>query len=60
VYDHTSILKLIEWRFGLAPLSVRDAAATNLATALDFSHRNPAPKQIVVPRLVGGAACPVP
>ena len=25
VYDHTSILKMIEWRFGLRPLSVRDA-----------------------------------
>ena len=30
-YDHTSILKLIEWRFGLAPLTQRDAAARNLA-----------------------------
>ena len=27
VYDHTSILRLIEWRWGLDPLSVRDAAA---------------------------------
>ena len=26
-YDHTSILKLVEWRWGLAPLSVRDAQA---------------------------------
>ena len=25
VYDHTSILKLVEWRWGLEPLSVRDA-----------------------------------
>jgi phospholipase C len=37
VYDHTSILRLIEWRFGLAPLTVRDAAARNLAEVLDFS-----------------------
>jgi phospholipase C len=58
VYEHTSILRLIEWRWGLEPLSVRDAAATNLATALDFSRRNLAAKQIVVPRLVGGPACP--
>ena len=41
VYDHTSILKLVEWRWGLEPLSVRDAAAANLAAALDFSHREP-------------------
>ncbi|HEY3568722.1 MAG TPA: alkaline phosphatase family protein [Thermoanaerobaculia bacterium] len=37
VYDHTSILKMIEWRWGLPPLSARDAAANNLAEALDFS-----------------------
>jgi phospholipase C len=35
-YDHTSVLKMIEWRFGLAPLTVRDAAARNLAEVLDF------------------------
>jgi len=38
VYDHTSILKLIEWRFGLQPLTVRDAQARNLAEVLDFSR----------------------
>jgi phospholipase C len=37
-YDHTSVLKMIEWRFGLSPLSVRDAAANNLAEVLDFDH----------------------
>ena len=35
-YDHTSVLKAIEWRFGLQPLTVRDAAANNLAEVLDF------------------------
>lgn len=35
-YDHTSVLKMIEWRFGLEPLTVRDAAANNLAEVLDF------------------------
>jgi phospholipase C len=40
VYDHTSILRMIEWRFGLAPLSVRDAHAHNLARELDTSHPN--------------------
>jgi phospholipase C len=38
VYDHTSILKMIEWRFGLAPLTTRDAQARNLAEVLDFAH----------------------
>lgn len=39
VFDHTSILKLIEWRWGLAPLSPRDASSDigNLACALNFS-----------------------
>ena len=36
-YDHTSVLKMIEWRFGLAPLTVRDSAARNLAEVLDFA-----------------------
>jgi phospholipase C len=39
-FDHTSILKLIEWRFGLDPLTARDAArdVENLAQALKFKH----------------------
>jgi len=58
VYDHTSILKLLEWRWNLAPLSVRDAAAANLAGALDFSHRNLHAPRITAPKLVAGAPCP--
>jgi len=38
VYDHTSILKMIEWRFGLRPLTVRDQHARNLAEVLDFAQ----------------------
>jgi phospholipase C len=39
-FDHTSILKLIEWRFGLDPLTARDASrdVENLARALKFKH----------------------
>jgi len=58
VYDHTSILKLVEWRWGLAPLSPRDAAAANLAGALDFSRRVLTAPRIAAPRLVVGASCP--
>lgn len=36
-YDHTSVLKMIEWGFDLQPLSVRDAHANNLADVLDLS-----------------------
>ncbi|WP_243774682.1 alkaline phosphatase family protein [Actinomadura barringtoniae] len=39
VYDHTSVLKAIEWRWGLRPLTVRDAAARNIAEVLDFESR---------------------
>ena len=38
-FDHTSVLKLIEWRWSLEPLSVRDASANNLADALDFKQK---------------------
>ena len=37
VYDTTSILKTIEVRFGLEPLTTRDAAAADLRNAFDFS-----------------------
>jgi phospholipase C len=38
LYDHTSVLKLIEWRYNLPPLTPRDASnqITNLALALNF------------------------
>ena len=35
-YDHTSVLKMIEWAFDLEPLTPRDAAANNLADVLDL------------------------
>ena len=37
VNDHTSILKFVENRFGLSPLSTRDAAANGLEEAFDFT-----------------------
>jgi phospholipase C len=56
-YDHTSVLKMIEWRFDLPPLSVRDDAANNLAEALDFKlHRRSVPDYVVPPFV--SAACP--
>lgn len=38
LYDHTSVLKLIEWRWNLVPLTARDASdeVANLALALNF------------------------
>ncbi len=39
VYDHTSILKLIERKWNLPPLTRRDAAATDPLDTLDFETR---------------------
>jgi phospholipase C len=38
-FDHTSILKLIEWRWGLSPLTARDASTDvgNIVTALNLT-----------------------
>jgi len=42
VFDNTSILKLIEWRWGLEPLTARDASSDvgNLVSALDLANPN--------------------
>src|SRR4029079_5268996 len=37
-YDVTSILKFIEYNYGLPPLSTRDANANNLLNAFNFSQ----------------------
>jgi phospholipase C len=58
VYDHTSVLKLIENRWNLQPLGVRDANALSIGTALDFQQTpRTAPEYVVAP-VVAGAACP--
>src|SRR5262249_17248248 len=57
-FDHTSVLKMIEWRWGLAPLTVRDLTANNLAAALDFTNPNDAAPQFAVPDVPFGAPCP--
>ena len=38
-FEHCSVLKMIEWRHRLEPMSLRDRTARNLATALDFRKR---------------------
>ena len=49
-FDHTSILRMIESRWRLAPLTPRDASANDLALALDFSSADPdAPDYVVAP-----------
>jgi LPXTG-motif cell wall-anchored protein len=63
-YDTTAILKLIETRWGLAPLGTRDAAANDLSNAFDFSQNpNAPPAQAGGPRSLpntGGDTAPLP
>jgi len=57
-YDHTSILSMIEWRWGLEPLTVRDATANNIAHVLDFkSAKDLSAPRFNVPQGTFGEAC---
>ena len=59
-YDHTSILRMIEWRWGLKPLTPRDANARNIAEVLDFERgpRLAAPTYTVAPFVSAGCSAP--
>jgi phospholipase C len=57
VFEHSAILKLVEWRFGLASLTPRDAAAANLASVLDFTAPNRRPPTIAIPPDPGPQLC---
>ncbi len=57
VFDHTSVLKMIEWRWQLDPLTVRDQTARNLAEALDFSSTNYDAPQFTVTNASFGGIC---
>jgi phospholipase C len=41
LYDHTAALKLIEWRFGLPPLTARDASPAINNPAASFNFNSP-------------------
>ena len=58
-YEHCSILRMIEWRWNLPPLTTRDRTARNLADALDFKTQRPA---VAVPTYTAPAPviCPHP
>ena len=57
-FDHTSILNLIEWRWDLDPLTVRDATANNPATVLDLGRPKLHAPSYQVPAGPFGGACP--
>lgn len=52
-YEHCSILKMVEWRWGLEPMTLRDRNARNLAETLDFSRRRDA---VTLPRFTADPA----
>jgi phospholipase C len=57
VYDHASILRLIESRWNLQPLALRDANANNIMDELDLSTPITAAPVIDVPAGPFGVAC---
>src|SRR5581483_8573323 len=57
VYDHTSILKLIEWRWNLQPLTARDAAMNNPAMNFNFSAPDASVPALPQPARVPEAPC---
>ena len=57
LYEHASLLRLIEWRWGLDPLSVRDQTANNPALELDFTRPRLDAPAFDVPAVIG-APCP--
>ncbi len=65
IYGFESILKLIRYRYGLSPLSVRDRYARNIARSFDFESKPnydipslPDPPQVVGHSCEGGVALP--
>jgi phospholipase C len=56
-YDHTSILKMIEWRFGLPALTVRDSTANNLAEVLNLASSDVSAPVFTVPMGPFGTPC---
>jgi phospholipase C len=61
VFDHTSVLKLIQWRWNLPPLTPRDASSEigNLASAMNFATPHTKPPALPVARLVPKSPCDV-
>ena len=57
-YDHTSVLKAIEWRWDLKPLTPRDQHARNIAEVLDWgSPPDLTAPAITVPPFVPEGPC---
>ncbi len=60
VYGFESILKMIRYRFGLAPLTRRDAYARNILRSFDFDRPQFEPPDLPTPAHVMASACAAP
>lgn len=56
-FDHTSVLNMIEWRWGLPSLTIRDQTANNLASVLNFSSVSYASNTYNAPTGIFGNFC---
>ena len=60
IYGFESILKMIEWRFGLKPLTKRDRYAQNIARSFDWTSKpRLTPPALPDPATVMSQPCPV-
>lgn len=59
-FGHESILKLVEYRYGLRALTRRDAKANNAGLALDFHQKPRKPPSLPRPPHWISQACPAP
>lgn len=57
LFDPTSILRMIEWRWSLSPLTIRDYSANNLALALNLTAYDPNANIYSVPPGPFGTPC---
>ena len=59
IYGFESILKLVRYRYGLAPLTRRDLFANNIATAFDWTSKpRLEPPPLPTPAHIMSSACP--
>jgi len=59
-FDHTSVLKFIQWRHGLAPLTARDASSDvgTILDVFDFTSPNASTPDLPFPLPPVPSACP--
>jgi phospholipase C len=57
IYGFESILKMIRYRYGIAPLTPRDLYANNIAASFDFAHPQLVPPNLPTPVDIMARGC---